>query len=390
VSPVSNSEQFAAVRELDDNPAALAHRTDRIALRNESNTPVVFVDDDPLFSLAPDAETVREDPLKTTASDVRHQHHSVDVDDLTESETTIREVIDQFEADTDRPAEDSELTGRRFYYALMGEHAQICGNGLEDYFDAIANFRTSYRDLEQQLEPAGKYQRDGFPHDNESMIAQCIGLTSIEGVWLRFNIRLNETPDGEHHYSTTLSVTTVEQHGPLTARWLDNRLDHPAIGSPSPVDRQYAQVQAKFPLGPQPLSDVKHHRLIGYRGRDETVEYVTCENPYYRAEQPARGEQFNRLDELDVPDDVSRQVVNIDRIPLRPRGGSHGVDEDVFIKGAFEITQFGASTGPGAGGVALLSGKVNPVREEDFAEWKEAVLAERERQNQGLFDRLKS
>ena len=173
------------------------------------------------------------------------------------------------------------------------------------------------------------------------------------------------------------------------ARWLRDRLDHPALGSPSAVDRQYGQAQAKLPLGRKPLTSVKEHRLIGYRGRDETVEYVSCENPYYRAEHSARNDQFDRLDDAGVPDDVIRRVINIDRIPLRPRGGSHGVDEDVFIKGEFEVTQFGTPSGPGAGGVALLSGKVNPVREEDFAEWEAAVLAEREERNRGLLDRFK-
>jgi len=37
-------------------------------------------------------------------------------------------------------------------------------------------------------------------------------------------------PDDEHHYSTTLSLTTLEQHGPLTARWLEDHLDHPTLG----------------------------------------------------------------------------------------------------------------------------------------------------------------
>lgn len=368
------------LRTRSDERPPLAHRTDRIALRNESETPVVFVDDDPLFSVAPDAETARNDPLKTGVSDIRHQHYAIEADDLDESERIIREIADQFDADT----------GRRFYFALAGERAQICGNGLNDYFDAIGNFRTIYTDLEQQLAPAGKYQRDGFPPRNECMTVQCIGLTYVEGVWLRFNTRLTEAPDEEHHYSTTFSLTTLEQHGPLTTRWLEDRLAHPALGRPSSVDRQYdAEAQATIPLGRKPLSNVKHHRLIGYRGRDEAVEYITCENPYYRAEHSARSEQFDQLDNAGVPDDVIRRIINIDRIPLRPRGGSHGVDEDVFLKGEFEVTQFETPTGPGAGGVALLSGKTNPVREEKFAEWEAAVRAERENRDRGFLDVLR-
>ena len=365
----------------DDRPP-LAHRTDRIALRNESNTPVVYVDDDPLFFLAPDEESINQSPLKTGIADIRHQHYAVDADGLDESETHIRELLDQFDADT----------GRTFYYALAGDRAQICGNGLDDYFDAIANFRTIYTDLEDQLEPAGEYQRAGFPHPNQYMSVECIGLAHVEGFWLRFTTWMNEAPDEEYYSRTSLSLTTLEQHGPLTTRWLEDRLDHPALGRPSSVDRQYpARAQAKLPLGPSPdpLDDVKHHRLIGYRGRDGAVEYITCENPYYRAEETARSEQFDRLDNAGVPVDIIPRVIDIDRVPLRPRGGSHGVDEDVFINGEFEVTQFGTPTGQGAGGVALFSGKVNPVLEEDYAEWKAAVIAEREERDGGFLDRFK-
>ncbi|WP_227380635.1 hypothetical protein [Haladaptatus halobius] len=368
------------LRTRTDDRAPLTHRTDRIALRNEMDTPIVYVDDDPLFFLAPDEESMQQSLLKDGIADIRHQHYAVEADDLGESETIVREIIDQFDADT----------GQKFYYGIAGERAQICGNGLDDYFDAIANFRTIYTDLETQLDPTGTYQRTGFPHENEYMSVQCIGLTSVEGFWLRFNTRMTEAPDEEYYSRTSVSVTSLEQHGTLTTMWLQDRLDHPALSSPSSVDRQdAAAAQAKLPLGPSPLTDVKHHRLIGYRSRDETVEYITCENPYYRAEQTARSEQFDRLDDAGVPRDVIRRVINIDRIPLRPRGGSHGVDEDVFIKGAFEITQFGTPTGPGAGGVALLSGKVNPVLEEDFAEWKMAVRAKREKQTRGFLDRLR-
>ena len=358
---------------IDDRPP-LAHRTDRIALRNETDTPVVYVDDDPLFSVAQDEESLHRSPFKQHLADIRHQHYSVDAADPDESERIIREIASQFDADT----------GQRFYYGVAGERAQICGNGIDDYFDAIDSFRTSYSDLEDQLEPAGEYQRDGFPHENEYMTVKAVGLTHVDGVWLRFTTSLTESPDEEYYGYTGLSLTILEQHGPLMANWLQDRLDHPALGSPSSVDRQYGQAQAHLPIGPGPLTDVKHHRLIGYGGRDETVEYITCENPYYRAEQSARGEQFNRLDEAGLPDTVSRRLVNIDRLPLRARGGSHGLGEDVFVKGEFEITQFGM--GPMEGDVALFSGKTNPVREEKYAEWEAEMAARHDGTDRGILN----
>lgn len=359
----------------DDRPP-LIHRTDRIALRNETNTPVVFVDDDPLFSLASDEESVKCSPLKNGIADIRHQHYSVDADDHDESERILREIANQFDAET----------GQRFYYGIAGERAQICGNGLDDYFHAIANFRTIYKDLESQLEPAGQYQRDGFPHPNQYMTVTAVGLTFVEGIWLRFTTRLTESPDEEYYANTTLSLTTLEQHGPLVTNWLQDRLAHPTLGSPTPVDRQYVQAQAHLPVGTGPLNNVKHHRLIGYRGRDETVEYISCENPYYRAEQTARSEQYQRFRDAGLPDWVIPQLIQIDRLPLRPRGGSHGIDEDVFVKGEFETTQFGTSAM--GGGVALFSGRTNPIREEKYAEREAELAARHEENNHGLLSRL--
>ncbi|EMA48046.1 hypothetical protein C450_20466 [Halococcus salifodinae DSM 8989] len=367
------TEAFRA--RTDDRPP-LAHRTDRIALRNETNTPVVYVDDDPLFFAAPDEESMKQSPLKHDIADIRHQHYTVDADDLDESERILREIADQFDADTEQ----------RFYYGIAGERAQICGNGLEDYFEAIANFRTTYKDLEEQLEPAGEYQRDGFPHPQEYMSVKAVGLTYVEGVWLRFTTNLTESPDGEYYGYTTLSLTIVKQHGPLMANWLQDRLDHPALGSPSSVDRQSVRSQVHLPVGPGPLTDVKHHRLIGFRGRDETVEYISCENPYYRAEQTARSEQYHRFRDAGLPDCVIPRLIQIDRLPLRPRGGSHGIDEDVFVEGEFKITQFGSNAR--GGGVALFSGKTNPIREEKYAKREAELAARREEDNHGLLNRL--
>lgn len=357
----------------DDRPP-LAHRTDRIALRNESNIPVMYVDDDPLFSLAPDAESVRQNPLKTSISDIRHQHYGVDADALEESEAVIRELADQFDADTEQS----------FYYTIAGERAQISGNGLDDYFDAIDTFRTTYKGLDEQLEPPEERQQPGFPH--QPMPVTCVGLTRVEGVWLRFDIRLTDAPDERYYTSTTLWVTTLEQHGPLTTRRLEDQLDHPDLGSPSAIARQYTQAQADLPLSPAPLTSVKEHRLIGYRGRENPVEYITCENPFYRAEQTECSEQYHRLDEAGVSRDVIPQLINIDRLPLRPRGGSHGIDEDCFIRSGVTATLF--KTGFSAG-VVLLSGKTTPVLKDEYAEWEAKVLAERERKNRGFLDRLK-
>ncbi|WP_157972565.1 hypothetical protein [Saliphagus sp. LR7] len=348
-----------ALKSHTDDYPPLVHRTDRITLRNESQTPVVYVDDDPLMTLAPDAKTLQDDPLAIDLSDIRHQHYTVDAETLAESKTVVRDLIDQFDADT----------GRSFYYTIAGERAQIGGNGLDDYFEATENVRRIYTDLETQLDPPGERQRPGFPHGNQYMTARCIGLTAVEGVWLRFTIRLTESPDEEVYSWTSVSVTTLEQHGPLVTQWLDDRLSHPALGSPSTVDRQHTEAQERLLLGPGPLVNVSEHRLIGYRGRESPVECISCENPYYRPRTAAdeRNEQYDRLDDAGVTREVIPQLLSIDRFPLRPKGGSHGVDEDYFIGSEVALTRFGTGKGWGGDHVTLLSGKTTPVLKEEYA-----------------------
>lgn len=359
-----------------DPPSPLAHRTDRIALRNESNRPTVFVDDDPLFFLAEDPESVRNNPLKTGVADIRTQHYPIEVEDHQESETAVREIIEQFDADTDR----------QFYYSLAGDKAQINGNGLDDYFEAIGNFRTTYEDLREQMSSEGG-ESESDPLD-QYVRAACVGLTYVEGFWLQFTTWLSESPDEEHYTHTSLSLTSVEQHGPLATMWLQDRLDHPALGSPSAVDRRGTQAQVSLSLGPGPLRNVKECRLIGYRGRDETVEYISCENPYYRSGGSEWSDLFNRLEERGIPGDVIRGLLGVDRLLLRPRGGSHGVDEDLYIGGEIQVTKFGTPSGSGTGGITLFSGKCNPVQESRYAKFKEAREAERRERNRSLLDRI--
>lgn len=362
------SEDGSDVYSYESVPAPLAHRTDRFAIRNDTNDPIVFVDTDPLFSLATDPDALKENPLKTNMADIRNQHYGIEVDDLSESETAIREILDRFDADTDR----------RFYYTLAGDHAQIGGNGLDDYFEAIDNFRTIYTDLIDQMGSFDGDQHLEFPE--RAMRGRCIGVVSVEGVWLQFSTYLTETPDQEFYSHTSLSLTTVEQHGPLKAMWLRDRLDHPTVGSPSAVDRQYTETHAKLPVGRGPLRNVKEHRLIGYLGRDETVEYISCDNPYYRGDDSEYGEQCNRLEEAGVPRDVIHKLVSMDRLLLRPKGGSHGVDEDVYVSGNIELTKFA--------NVTLLSGKVMPIREEKFQR-QEARKRNRREKNNGILNALR-
>lgn len=376
MSPVPDSEQFATVRDPDDNPAPLAHRTDRYAIRNETNTPVIFVDDDPLFSLVEDPEMARENPMKTGVADIRHQHYEIEADDIDESERLIRELVEQFDADTEQ----------RFYYALSGDDAQIGGNGLDDFFDAIQNFRTIYGDLSPQLEAVDQ-EGSGFP--DQYMRIPCVGMTHKEGFWLRFTVWLTESPDEEFHSHTALSLTSLEQQGPLATMWLQDRLDHPALGSPSAVDRQPVRSQASLPLGAEPLTDTKERRLIGYRGRDDTTEYVSCANPYYRSDDEERGELFSHFrEDSRLPDDALRQVLGIDRLLLRPKGGSHGTDEDRYVNGQIQLTRFGTANGPGTGGAALLSGKATPIRPEEY-EARMKRRSEHTEPGQGILSRLK-
>lgn len=377
MSSEPQQEGFHELRRRGDNPSPLAHRTDRIALQNRSSRPTVFVDDDPLFFLAEDPESVRNDPMKTGVADIRTQHYPIEVGDHQESEAAIRELVEQFDADTDR----------QFYYVLAGDEAQINGNGLDDYFEAIENFRTTYEDLRKQMKSRGESESESDPLDQYVRVA-CVGLTSVEGFWLQFTTWLSESPDAERYTHTSLSVTSVEQHGPLATMWLQDRLDHPTLGSPSAVDRRRTQSQVSLSLGPGPLRDVKECRLIGYRGRDETVEYVSCENPYYRSGGSEWSDLFNRLEERGMPSDVIRGVLGVDRLLLRPRGGSHGVDEDLYINGEIQVTRFGTPSGSGTGGVTLFSGKCNPVRENKYAELKETREAEREKRNKGFLHRI--
>jgi hypothetical protein len=372
VSPVPDSEQFATVREPDDNPAALAHRTDRFAIRNRTNTPVVFVDDDPLFSVAEDPEMARDNPMKTGVADIRHQNYAIEADDLDESERLIRELVEQFDADTEQ----------RFHYALAGDDAQIGGNGLDDFFDAVRNFRTIYSDLSSQMGSVAQHESE-FP--DRHMRVPCVGMTYKEGFWLRFTVWLAETPDEQFHSHTALSLTSLEQHGPLTTMWLQDRLDHPALGSPSAVDRQFVRSQARLPLGSEPLTDTKEHRLIGYRGRDDTTEYVSCANPYYRSDDEEWGELFEHFrEDRKLPDDALRQVLGIDRLLLRPKGGSHGTDEDLYANGQIQLTRFGTEQG----GIALLSGKTMPIREAEY-EARMNRRSDHTAPDQGVLRRLK-
>ena len=276
-------------------------------------------------------------------------------------------MAEQFDADT----------GRCFYYMIAGKRAQIGGNGLDDYFNALGNFRTIYRDLDDQLNHNHNTDNDSIKDTGPFgyMFVIGIGLTVVEGIWLRFMTKLTETPDEELFAYAMVSVTTLEQHGPLTARWLEDRLDHPALGSPSSVDRQHVEAQGRLSLGSEPLRNVAEHRLIGYRDRGETVECITCANPYYRASGEARGEQFDWLDEAGVAREVIPQAMSLDQFALRPRRGSHGVEEDVFLGGEIGLMLFGTS-GRRDSKVMLLSGKTTPMLQEDFEERKAAASAD--------------
>lgn len=358
---------------VDEERPPLAYRTDRFAFRN-SRTPFVFVENNPFSMIATDRESIRENPdPQRTIADVRHQYYGIEAGDIEESERVIRELIDQFDADDEQ----------RFYYTLAGTRAQISGNGLDDYFDAIGNIRTSYRDLEEQLEPATGRQQPGFPH--QIMRVRCIGLTYVEGFWLRFTIWLTESEKSETYSDTTLAITSLEQHGPLETIWLQSCLDHPAVGEPSSVDQQHKTQHMSFSLGQEPLQNVKEHRLIGYSG-DETIEYITATNPCYRVDQSERELLYQQLKEDDVPNAIAHQLPEIERLPFRPRGGSTGIEEDVFVGGLLTFSQFGSSSS----GVMLVSGRVNPMEKEKY----ESDFAHRhrktgDRRGFGLIDRLR-
>lgn len=329
----------------DDSSVPLIHRTDRIAFRNETQYPVVFADDNPL-----QVGSIRHDESDPT---LRHQYYEMGTADLDEIETTIREVIDRFEVDTER----------QFYYTINGDQAQICGNTIDDFFDAISNFGTTYVDLKEQL--ADPAETESQTQQETSMKVTCVGVIKVDSVWLQFVIDTFEhwETDTSLYGATTLWVTTYKQQGPLTAQWLGDRLDHPVIGSPSSVSLQSPQAQLPLTVS-GPLNNVKEHQLVGYGDEMadhedhsiDIVEYISCQNPYYHAEGDALNELRQRVDDVNAPDDLLTVLLNIDRLPLRPRGGSHGIDTDRFVNAGCHYTSFV----PGSG-IVLASGEVDAI-----------------------------
>ncbi len=328
------------VQDLGDDHAPLIHRTDRIALRNESQTPVVFVDDDPLYDVEGEA--------------IRHQHYEMEVTTLDETETAIREIIDRFEAPTER----------QFYYAVCSDRAQICGNTLDDFFDAMENFRVTYADLDEQLpDPTDRVMQN---RQQIPLEVTAVGVTEVSGIWLQFvtHFLAERETEQRHHSATTLFLTTHTRQGPLIAQWLRDRLEHPSVGSPSAVSRQHHS-QLSLSLK-DPLTGVKAHRLVGYQQElepsssangDAGIEYISCHNPYYNAEGAKRSELNQQITDTIAPDELRSVLLSIDRIPLRPRGGSLGLNVDQFVDGRSQFTYFNSGSG-----IALASGEVDPVK----------------------------
>ena len=167
--------------------------------------------------------------------------------------------------------------------------------------------------------------------------------------------------------------------------WLQNCLDHPAVGEPSAVDRQHQTYHMAFSLSQDPLRNVKEHRLIGCLGRDETIEYISATNPFYRAEQSERELLYQQLEEADIPNTIAHQLPEIDRLPFCPRGGSIGIEKDVFVGGLLTFSQFGSSSS----GIMLVSGKVNPIEKEKY---ESGFTRGRKTEDDGVFgliDRLR-
>ena len=339
INGMSRDDAPADERDTVTNPPPLAHRTDRVAMRNASETPVVFVDNDP-FSYPP-----------TEDRKLRNQRTSLDVDSVTEAKAAMRTLAERFDADT----------GRRWYYAIAGERAQISGNGMDDHFDALDNFRTVYADLEDQLGEPRKYQRRGYPHDY--MQATSVAVTSVDGLWLRFVTALSEDDAGEHHLGSSLWVTTTQRHGPLVARWLDDVFDIDVVGPPESVESQHCTPQKSIGLSDEPREAPRQLRMIGVGGEREEVneggEYISCANPCY--DPDGEREMFHRLRGGGVNDTVIRTITQIDRLPLRVYGGSHGTDEDLYVGRNAAFTELG-----GTDRVVLVSGKTSPVLKEEY------------------------
>ena len=325
-------------RDTPTNPPPLAHRTDRVAMRNASGTPVVFVDNDPFSYRA------------TEARNPRNQRTPLDADSVAEAKAAMRTLAERFDADT----------GRRWYYAIAGERAQVSGNGMDDHFDALDNFRTIYADLEDQLGEPGEYQRRGYPHNY--MGATSVAVTSVDGLWLRFVTALAEDDEDEHHLGSSLWVTTTGRHGPLTARWLDDVFDIDIVGPPERVETQHCTPEKSIKLSDEPREAPRQLRMIGVSGEREEVddggEYISCANPCY--DPDGEREMFHRL-RGGVNDTVIRTVTRIDRLPLRVYGGSHGTDEDLYVGRHAAFTELG-----GTDRVVLVSGKTTPVRKEKY------------------------
>lgn len=337
------------LRDREDDLAPLTDRTDRIALRNESEHPVVFVRHNPAMALGPTDERTLS-PLDVDVGELCHQGYDVDATDIDDVKTVLQTVIDRVETNS----------GEWFYYTIAGERIQIGGTSLYDYLDALDNFRTIYADLEAPLAEPSNYRDAGFPH--ETMRTTAVALIPINGLWLWFVTIFSDTPDARRHLSTTLWVTIAQQTNPLTATWLQDRLDHPAIGSPSTVERQLPPAQAHLSLGTDPLAAVKPLELRGPHGRPQTLTpHITVRNPYYRPEISARHEQYDALNRERVPMVGIESLAELDRLPLHVSSGSSDINNDHFVRGECRFTRFGTRD---TSRVTLLSGSVWPVPKE--------------------------
>lgn len=183
-------------------------------------------------------------------------------------------------------------------------------------------------------------------------------------MWFRFVTRFVETSAERRYLSTTLWITTG-QHDPLTATWVQDRLDHPALGRPSGVNRQGPPKQPHLSLGIAPLTTVKSHALIGPGGRSPhgVSEYISCRNPYYRPRNAGRRQQYEDLRTAGIPLDRMPALVDLDRLPLRIEGGSADITDDYFVESDLSLTRFGPRH---VSDVLLLSGTTTPVRKDNY------------------------
>lgn len=186
---------------------------------------------------------------------------------------------------------------------------------------------------------------------------ECIGATAVGGFWFQFCISLLETSDHETFYGAHLHVTSSVNQGPLAAVWLEDRLDHPALGEPSAARYEDRLRRTSMSLGPTLLQHPRKRQLTVDGERTISKTYISATNPYYRENLSERRDVFNTLISGWVSGNMARQLTAIERLGFRVKGGPCKNVEVVYGQPELTFTRFGNN-------VTFASGTVEAYRKD--------------------------